>query len=198
MTCGRGSHHGSVYESTIKPIIDKRCMQCHDGCNPNVPNLSGFDKLAILLRDLHVQILDAETTAIIRDLARLRPDAHVASVLYRAGKRTGRDNTSRHDHDIPVYRPGERAERGELTLIEAAKARGHWRWSLRRECLLHAGRRISSYFYLRRAELGSARQLAPEARIGQLSGRKFGKLLVRVTPESLTRKFMRDCKAFAT
>ena len=29
-----------------------------------------------------------------------------------------------HDHDIPVYRPGERAERGELTLIEAAEARG--------------------------------------------------------------------------
>ncbi len=72
MTCGRGSRHGSVYESTIKPIIDKRCMQCHDGCNPNIPN----------------------PTAIIRDLARLLPDAHIASVLNRAGKRTGRDNTS--------------------------------------------------------------------------------------------------------
>ena len=80
----------------------------------------------------HRWILDVETTAIIRDLARLLPDAHIASVLNRAGKRTGRDNTwteprvraFRHDHDIPVYRPGERAERGELTLIEAAKARG--------------------------------------------------------------------------
>src|SRR5271157_1770461 len=110
MTCGRGSRHGSVYESTIKPIIDKRCMQCHDGCNPNIPN----------------------PTAIIRDLARLLPDAHIASVLNRAGKRTGRDNTwteprvraFRHDHHIPVYRPGERAERSELTLIEAARARG--------------------------------------------------------------------------
>jgi len=48
MTCGRGSRHGSVYESTIKPIIDKRCMQCHDGCNPNIPTLSGFDNLATL------------------------------------------------------------------------------------------------------------------------------------------------------
>src|SRR5208282_6539502 len=42
----------------------------------------------------HRWILDVETTAIIRDLARLLPDAHIASVLNRAGKRTGRDNTS--------------------------------------------------------------------------------------------------------
>ena len=80
----------------------------------------------------HRWTLDAETTAIIRDLARLLPDAHIASVLNRAGKRTGRDNTwteprvraFRHDHDIPVYRPGERAGRGKLTLIEAANLRG--------------------------------------------------------------------------
>jgi len=80
----------------------------------------------------HRWILDAETTAIIRDLARALPDWQIASVLNRAGKRTGRDNTwteprvraFRNDHDIPIYRHGERAERGELTLIEAAKARG--------------------------------------------------------------------------
>ena len=57
MTCGRGSRHGSVCESTIKPIIDKRCMQCHDGCNPNIPNLSGFDNLTTLVRDLHIHFL---------------------------------------------------------------------------------------------------------------------------------------------
>jgi hypothetical protein len=80
----------------------------------------------------HRWILDAETTAIIRDLARVLPDWQIASVLNRAGKRTGRDNTwteprvraFRNDHDIAVYRQGERAERGELTLIEAAQARG--------------------------------------------------------------------------
>ena len=80
----------------------------------------------------HRWILDSETTAIIRDLARVLPDWQIASVLNRAGKRTGRDNTwteprvraFRKDHDIAVYRPGERAERGELTLIEAARARG--------------------------------------------------------------------------
>jgi hypothetical protein len=49
---------GSVYESPHQPIIDKRCMQCHHGCNPNIPNLSGFDNLAILVRDLRIHFLD--------------------------------------------------------------------------------------------------------------------------------------------
>ena len=56
----------SAYESTIKPIIDKRCMSCHDGSNPNIPNLTGFDNLhkvtalntgasiATLVRDSHI------------------------------------------------------------------------------------------------------------------------------------------------
>ena len=27
----------AAYESTIKPIIDKRCMSCHNGGNTNIP-----------------------------------------------------------------------------------------------------------------------------------------------------------------
>ena len=80
----------------------------------------------------HRWMLDAETTDIIREVARLMPDMQIASLLNRAGKRTGRDNSwtepraraFRNDHNIPVYRPGERAERGELTLEEAATALG--------------------------------------------------------------------------
>ena len=80
----------------------------------------------------HRWMLDAETTDIIREVARLVPDMQIASLLNRAGKRTGRDNSwteprvraFRNDHNIPVYRPGERAERGELTLEEAATALG--------------------------------------------------------------------------
>jgi hypothetical protein len=53
-----GARHGSVYESTIKPIIDKRCMQRHDGSNPNIPNLSGFDNLDTLVRELRLHFLD--------------------------------------------------------------------------------------------------------------------------------------------
>ena len=33
------------YEGDIKPILDKRCMACHDGSNPHLPNLNGYDNL---------------------------------------------------------------------------------------------------------------------------------------------------------
>lgn len=88
----------------------------------------------------HRWMLDAATSDIIRELARLMPDMQIASVLNRAGKRTGRDNTwteprvraFRNDHDIPVYRPGERAERGEITAIEAAETLGTSEMTVRR------------------------------------------------------------------
>ena len=40
----RGSNRAQ-YESTIKPILDQRCMACHDGSNPHLPNLNGYDNL---------------------------------------------------------------------------------------------------------------------------------------------------------
>ena len=33
------------YENNLKPIFDKRCMACHDGSNPHLPNLNGYDNL---------------------------------------------------------------------------------------------------------------------------------------------------------
>ncbi len=33
------------YEKQIKPAIDKRCLTCHDGSNPHLPNLNGYDNL---------------------------------------------------------------------------------------------------------------------------------------------------------
>ena len=80
----------------------------------------------------HRWTLDATTTGIIRELARLMPDMSIAALLNRAGKRTGQDNTwtesgvraFRNKHEIVVHREGERAERGELTLLEAASALG--------------------------------------------------------------------------
>ena len=35
----------STYESFIRPTIDKRCMSCHDGSNPHLSNLGGFDNI---------------------------------------------------------------------------------------------------------------------------------------------------------
>jgi hypothetical protein len=31
------------FESDVRPILDKRCMACHDGSNPHLVNLNGYD-----------------------------------------------------------------------------------------------------------------------------------------------------------
>jgi hypothetical protein len=33
----------AVYDKDVKPIFDKRCLSCHDGSNPHLPNLSGYE-----------------------------------------------------------------------------------------------------------------------------------------------------------
>ena len=69
---------------------------------------------------------------LIRGLARQLPDGAIAATLNRLGKKTGRDNswtearvrTFRNSRGIVVYRSGEMAERGELTLTDAAARLG--------------------------------------------------------------------------
>ncbi len=71
---------------------------------------------------------DAEVGALIRTLARQQADGRIAATLNRLGKKTGRGNawtearvrSFRKYHRVPVYRPGEMAERGEVTVNEAA------------------------------------------------------------------------------
>jgi DNA invertase Pin-like site-specific DNA recombinase len=70
----------------------------------------------------------ADVVELVRVLARQMPDTSVAAVLNRSGKVTGRGNgwsrasvcSLRHQKQIPPYREGERTERGEATLDEAA------------------------------------------------------------------------------
>ena len=57
-----------AYDTNVKPILDKRCMTCHDGSNPHLPNLSDYDNLkkvtaldtgasiATLVRDSHIHL----------------------------------------------------------------------------------------------------------------------------------------------
>jgi len=73
-----------------------------------------------------------DTIALVRQLARLMPDRQIARLLNRSGKLTGYGNGwteqrvrgFRNHHDIAVYRDGEWADRGEITLDTAAQIIG--------------------------------------------------------------------------
>jgi excisionase family DNA binding protein len=99
-------------------------------------------------------LTDEDTKHIITELARLLSDKTIASLLNRMGRRTGkghtwtghRINAFRNQHDIAVYRPGERAERGEITAEEAAEELGVTRMTISR---------------LIRAKVLPARQICP-------------------------------------
>src|SRR5450755_2122696 len=51
------------YDKQVKPILDKRCMSCHDGSNPHLPNLSGYDNLK--------KVTEVDTGATIFTLVRV-------------------------------------------------------------------------------------------------------------------------------
>ena len=88
----------------------------------------------------HRWTTDAQTGALIRDLARMLPDELIAGLLNRLGKKTGKGNSwtksrvcsFRSARGIAVYREGERRERGELILSEAAEQLGVDRVVVRR------------------------------------------------------------------
>ena len=71
---------------------------------------------------------DDDVCDMVRGLARQQGDGAIAATLNRLGKRTGRGNpwtegrvrSFRQHQGIPAHRPGEMAERGELTLEMAA------------------------------------------------------------------------------
>jgi excisionase family DNA binding protein len=75
---------------------------------------------------------DVATEQLVRELSRLLPDHSIAPVLNRLGIRSAKGQTwtqlrvrnFRGAHQIQVYREGERAERHELILSEAASRLG--------------------------------------------------------------------------
>ncbi len=76
----------------------------------------------------HRFVTDANTIDLVRGLARLQPDAMIASILNRIGHRTAHGErwtarsvcALRHRHAIDVYAAGEWRQRAEVTLDEAA------------------------------------------------------------------------------
>ncbi len=40
------------YETRIQPIVEKNCLDCHDGSNPHLSNLDGFDNIkSVVVQD---------------------------------------------------------------------------------------------------------------------------------------------------
>ena len=80
----------------------------------------------------HRFVTDDEVVEIVRMLARIEPDARIASILNRNERRTAHGQTwtakricsLRHNHSISVYGEGERQARSELSVSEAAVVLG--------------------------------------------------------------------------
>ena len=41
----RDGTKAETFQTAVRPIIEKRCLACHDGSNPHLPNLSGLDNV---------------------------------------------------------------------------------------------------------------------------------------------------------
>jgi len=117
----------------IRTLVDEIIVSVKGDVIDLVVRWQGGDHSALSLRKnrsgQHRWSTDADSVALARALARQMPDRLIASALNRAGKTTGRGNgwtqsrvcSLRNHHEIEVYRDGERQERGECTLDEAAE-----------------------------------------------------------------------------
>jgi DNA invertase Pin-like site-specific DNA recombinase len=121
-----------ILRTALKEII----ARIDDGFIGMVLHWHGGDHTALKLKmntaGKHRWTVAEDTLTLVRELARQMPDKQIARLLNRAGKPTGRGNgwtevrvrSFRHHHQIAVYRPGEWAERGEITLEAAARVIG--------------------------------------------------------------------------
>jgi len=117
----------------IRTLIDEIVVRVEDSELAIVIRWNGGDHTSLRVAKnragQHRWTTDAEVVELVAALARLLPDQAIAAVLNRAGKTTGRGNgwtrsrvcMLRNNRNIPPYREGERAERGEATLDEAAE-----------------------------------------------------------------------------
>lgn len=118
----------------IRTLINEIVVCISDQTLDLVIHWHGGDHTALKVRKnrtgQHRWSATADVVDLVRVLARQMPDKAIAAVLNRAGKSTGRGNSwtrgrvcsLRNQQTIEPYREGERAERGEATLAEAAEA----------------------------------------------------------------------------
>lgn len=122
-----------IRKQIVRTLIEEIIVRDEDGALALVIRWRGGDHTSLSVRrnrkGEHRWAVAADVVEIVTSLARLMPDKTIAAVLNRAGKTTGKGNSwtssrvksLRLHRQIPVYREGERQERGELTLDEAAQ-----------------------------------------------------------------------------
>ena len=118
----------------VRMLIEEIVVRTEDDGLDLVIRWAGEDHTALRVRKNrtgeHRWRVDADVVDLVRAMARQMPDMGIAAALNRAGKTTTKGHSwtrtrvasLRKDHNIVVYREGERAERGEVTLDEAAEA----------------------------------------------------------------------------
>lgn len=116
----------------IRTLIEEIVVRVEDDTLSLVIHWVGDDHTSLHVRKnragQHRWSTDAAVVDLVRVLARQLPDKAIAAILNRANKTTGRGNgwtrsrvcLLRNHRGIAPYREGERSERGEATLEEAA------------------------------------------------------------------------------
>ena len=46
----RGGAEKATYEASVKPIVAQNCLDCHDGSNPHLSNLDGYDNISMVVQ----------------------------------------------------------------------------------------------------------------------------------------------------
>src|SRR5271157_5406209 len=118
----------------VRMLIEEIVVRVENDGLDLVIRWAGEDHTALRVRrnrtGQHRWSVDADVVELVRAMAGQMPDPAIAAVLNRSGTPTGKGKSwtrsrvasLRNHHDIAVYREGERAERGEATLDEAADA----------------------------------------------------------------------------
>jgi DNA invertase Pin-like site-specific DNA recombinase len=117
----------------IRTLVDEIVVRVQDDALDLVVRWQGGDHTALRVAKnrtgQHRWSTETDVVELVTVLARQMPDQAIAAVLNRAGKTTGRGNgwtrsrvcILRNHRSIAPYRDGERTERGEKTLEEAAE-----------------------------------------------------------------------------
>jgi excisionase family DNA binding protein len=128
-------HPGATAETRkrlLRTAIEEIVAKLQDDCIDLVIHWRGGDHTRLSVPKnrpgRHRWSTDASVEELIRTLARQQPDSAIAATLNRCSLRTTKGNSwtearvrsFRSAHQVPVHRPGERAERGELSLEETA------------------------------------------------------------------------------